>query len=171
MVSRTFPAYHPKAGQQTDFVEKIWAALADEVSGFKIPDHCKDWDWYKYYNASPKLHTMRAGNRWKVGDMASLRYWSERPRHSNQVEFAQVEVKKVWPIEFRPVKTGYSTASINCYINSEKVEADVLQKLAESDGLTLDDLIDWFIPEGTKFIVGVPIFTGQIICWSDKVNY
>lgn len=128
-------------------------------------------DEYYIGKFQPKLHTIRAGNRWEVGDMASLRYWDGKPYQSKQVEFAQVEVKKVWPIEIIPVKTGDSTASIDFFINGAKIEKDVLHSLAESDGLTTDDLIDWFIPEGTKFIVGVPIFTGQIICWSDKVNY
>ena len=161
IVSRTFPAYHPKAGQETDFVEKILVSI-----GFVDPIK-----WCDKTVPDPKHHTIRAGNRWEAGDMASLRYLDGRPYHSKQVEFAQVEIKKVWPIEIRPVKTGDSTANVSFFVNGEVIEADVLHRLSKNDGLSLGDLVDWFIPEGTRFIIGIPIFTGQIICWSDKVNY
>lgn len=46
--SRVFPAYHPKKGQPTYFIEKIYAGIADSTTDFKIPNDANDyWDMYK----------------------------------------------------------------------------------------------------------------------------
>jgi len=67
MCAKTYPAYHPKAGQPTGFRESI-------LSGRKV-------------------HTLRqsAGNR-KTGDTVSLREWEGRPYASKQVEFARCRI-------------------------------------------------------------------------------
>ena len=67
MCAKTYPAYHPKAGQPTGFRESILAGR--------------------------KIHTLRqsAGNR-KTGDTVSLREWEGRPYASRQVEFAQCRI-------------------------------------------------------------------------------
>lgn len=158
-VSRTFPGYHPKAGEPTYFVEKIWAAMADEHIEIKMHQPGSDLDFYKYYNAEPKRHTIRSGDRWKVGDMASLRYWQGKPRQkgSKQIEFAQVEIKQVWPIKI--VGEFIFNQFDNVWFAAH------LDQLSANDGLSVDDLKAWFkMPVKTPFI-------GQIICWSDKVNY
>ena len=69
--AKTFPAYHPKAGQPTGFRESI-------LSGRKI-------------------HTLResAGCR-KTGDTVSLRDWEGRPYASRQVEFARCWIIVNW---------------------------------------------------------------------------
>lgn len=86
--SRFFPKGHPKAGQPTHFVEKIEACLADTIPGWEMSKTFALHDWEPYYNCTmPKGHTIRAGNRFKVGDMASLRVWSDKPYRSKQVEF------------------------------------------------------------------------------------
>ena len=68
MCAKTFPAYHPRAGEPTRFRESI-------LSGNKI-------------------HTIRktAGGR-KSGDMVSLREWSGAPYRSKQIEFAQSMIR------------------------------------------------------------------------------
>lgn len=75
-VSRTFPGYHPKAGCPTFFVEKILASLALDIPAWKMDAKFNNFnlDWSEYYLGEPKRHIIRAGNRWKAGDMASLRY-------------------------------------------------------------------------------------------------
>lgn len=72
-ISRTFPAYHPRRGEETGFVEKI--------------------------KAGEKLHTIR-GNLalWqnRIAEVQagkavlSLRYWEGKPRKSKQIEFARL---------------------------------------------------------------------------------
>ena len=98
--SQAFPSRHSKEGEPTFFKEKIWACLADTIEGFKIPDHCVDWNWHAYYNAYPKGHTLRAGRRWKAGDKFSPRVWSGKPYASKQIIIApDIELVNVWDIE------------------------------------------------------------------------
>jgi hypothetical protein len=159
--NRAFPKGHPKAGQPTYFVEKIWACpevsvlnaglLKEEIINFQRHE----------YLFQPKHHTIRAGNRFKVGDMASLRVWSDKPYRSKQIEFAQVEVKKVWSVEITMSHTFW-TIQIN-----GKTIYDA-EPIAANDGLTLEDFVDWFTVHPKK---KEQLFTGQIICWSDKIEY
>jgi len=67
MCAKTYPAYHPKAGQPTRFRESTLAGR--------------------------KVHTLRrsAGNR-RTGDLVSLRQWAGRPYASRQEEFAQCRI-------------------------------------------------------------------------------
>jgi hypothetical protein len=68
MCARTFPAYHPRAGQPTGFRQAI-------LDGRKI-------------------HTLRqsAGTK-RSGETVSLREWAGRPYGSRQVEFARCEIE------------------------------------------------------------------------------
>lgn len=159
--STHFPKGHPKEGKQTFFREKIWAGLADRADGFKIPDEITDWDWHEYYNARPKWHTIRAGNRWKVGDKFSPRIWSGKPYASKQIEFAPpIEIKKIWTFEMDLCGVYSIDGS---YVFSD--EANAL--LAKNDGLTEADLYKWFMPNHNK----PKEFKGQILCWNESVDY
>lgn len=158
-VSRFFPAYHPRKGEPTAFPEKIMAYLADKVPNWTMKDDFVLYDWHTYYNCTnPKLHTIRAGNRWNEGEWASLKVWSGRPYHSRPVEFAQVQLKKIYPFEL--TDSGYK-------VNGVDAGFDALSCLAENDGLTIDDFECWFAGHGKK---KNSCFTGQILCWGD-VNY
>lgn len=156
--SRVFPVYHPKAGQPTNFIEKIYAGLADIYEDFKIPNDANDfWDFHEYYNSKPKFHTIRGGNRWKVGDKFSPRVWSGKPYNSKQIILApDIEVKKVWSF-------SKDLISKNFYLNGIEVQPDSLLEIAKNDGLEIAELLLWFqYPKP---------FNGQIICWNDKINY
>ena len=83
-VSRTFPKTHKRAGEQTFFPEMILSALGKEPQ-------------YKIFN--PKLHTIRANyERWakqaevinRGEAILSVRYWSDVPYRSKQVEICQL---------------------------------------------------------------------------------
>jgi hypothetical protein len=168
--SRYFPKGHPRQSEPTYFVEKIWNCYRDE--SFALPDNFIPWtDNYallssgkEYLEAMTireiKHHTIRAGNRFKAGDMVSLRVWSDKPYRSKQIEFAQVEVKKVWPVTiivddiFNPIYSGDMLIP-TC-------------QLAINDGLECNDFVKWFMIHPKK--TG-SIFQGQIICWSDAIEY
>jgi hypothetical protein len=165
MFSQVFPKGHPQEGKPTFFKEKIWAALADaQYPNFKIPDHCTEWDWLEYYNGVPKWHTIRAGNRWKVGDKFSPRVWSGKPYASKQIVIADdIELKKVWSFEMHGITEQENGFGIYCIIN-EKTQ-NFPAGIEKNDGLKQKDFHDWFnIKEGKPFI-------GQILCWNDKINY
>jgi len=158
--SRHFPKGHPKAGQPTYFVEKVFASLDNpNPDPLAIPGFI----WAQYEDCKlPKGHTIRSGSRWKAGDMASLRVWSDKPYRSKQLEFAQVEVKKVWGIEIVISHTWWS------FRINDKFYCGNVEAIAKNDGLELQDFIDWFTIHPKSIDRE---FKGQIICWSNDINY
>lgn len=173
--SRFFPAYHPRKGEPTFFVEKINKSLGWEHGipfGDETEAHFKnlgiEYSHEIYKNSLPKFHTIRSGNRWKVGDKFSPRVWSGAPYKSKQIEIAPpIEVKKVWEFKFIP-KTWIDESSIE--ISGRKIEAPEFNLLAMNDGLSTYDLLYWF-GEGKEMSTKRKPFAGQIICWAEKINY
>jgi hypothetical protein len=161
--SRIFPSYHPKAGQPTFFVEKIWESLYlshfvetgyfDKMlsAGFNIGQH-------GIYE--PKHHTIRSGHRWKAGDWFSPRVWSGKPYHSKQIIIGpDIQVKKTWRFEIKQTP-GYG---MRLWINGFIIDTVIQIKLTQNDGLSMDDFMRWFqFPKP---------FSGQIICWNENINY
>lgn len=108
------------------------------------------------YSNNAKHHTIRAGNRWKVGDKFSPRVWRHKPYNSPQVIIgADIEIKKVWDFE--------STGNNHLYINEKSINVFDVELLAKNDGLSSPDLLKWFkYPKP---------FKGQIICWNESIIY
>lgn len=174
--SRTFPAYHPKAGQPTRFIEKIYAGLADINPDFKIPNDANAfWDWHEYYNCTaPKFHTIREGHRWKAGDYFSPRVWGNDinpktgrsgPYQSKMITIApDIKIERVWGIiiyksdEFEGAETVANIEGIKMPIHPNHYTA---QQLAKNDGLSVEDMLNWF---------NKPL-SGQIICWNKEIEY
>jgi hypothetical protein len=165
MCSRVFPKGHPKVGQPTFFIESIFNSLYPGIGLDNIADPIREMvnDFALMANVHSKHHTIRAGSRFKPGDMVSLRVWAGRPYCSKQIEFAQVEVKKVWGIEINVIQT-----SPVMRIENKPLTYDAGKELAANDGLLLTDFISWFAIHPKK---KEQTFTGQIICWSDKIEY
>lgn len=115
-----------------------------------------------------KNHTIRAGNRWKVGDWFSPREWSGKPYNSPQTIIApDTQICKVWEFEF--MLDGYgsndqgSTWFYAAKVNGVRFEYNDLKPLFENDGLSSEDALEWFSQK--------PYFNGQIICWNENINY
>lgn len=159
--SRTFPKHHARASEPTYFVQRIKQSIFGKSDKNEI--------WH------PKHHTIRAGHRWKVGDKASLRVWEKDggrfAKGNKQIEFAEVEIKKVWDFELEKLnKYSILCLSIQDYhypITSHPIHSGLIKKIAQNDGLELADFISWF--HLGRYII--PSFAGQIICWADEVNY
>lgn len=169
--SRTFPSYHPKAGQPTYFVEQIWNGFRNEY--FELTEEYLPFirEYQKLKRVGEHLvfggckhHTIRAGHRFKVGEWFKPAVWGDDinpksgrkgPYHSKQIQFApEIQVKKVWDVEFN--EDG------EFWIFSDKERGPkVLHTVAKNDGLTKDDMMAWFNKA----------FTGQIICWNENINY
>ena len=152
--SRVFPIYHPRKGEPTYFVEKIWQSLGDcfydQVS--KQLSEVVNFDTMPLSTESfePKHHTIRAGHRWKVGDKFSPRVWSGKPYSSKQIIIApDIEVKKVWDFNIRESN------------NLLQFEFQNIHNVATNDGLELVDFLQWFNKP----------FDGQIICWNENIEY
>lgn len=168
MFSRQYPAYHPRKGEPTYFVEKILNWYWDQESNnyHNVEDmllelnfpikNCFDVLEPVAAVIEWKHHTIRLGNRWKAGDYFSPRVWSGKPYRSKQFFIApDIEVKKLWDIE--------STGNNHLYLNEKSINVLGVEILAMNDGLNYQDLIDWLkYPKP---------FKGQIICWSDSINY
>lgn len=151
--SRTYPSYHPRKGEPTYFPEKILTSIGNE--NFLSVNH----------GYEPKHHTIRAGHRWKVGDKFSPRVWSGVPYKSKQIIIApDIEVKKVWEIRIDLLD------QYECVYLVDKLGYPIIVEeatLAKNDGLTEQDFYDWFdTPRNRK-----EVFSGQIICWNENINY
>lgn len=164
--SMVFPAYHPKAGQPTFFVEKVLNSFL--MGGNSIYTEDTSIEFIKSLSKDmfhPKHHTIRAGNRWKVGDKFSPRVWSGKPYNSKQIIIApDIEIKKVWDVKVEKEVYYNENSGVNVItkisINGAHKTANY-EPLAKNDGLSLDDLCYWFAKP----------MIGQIICWSKNVNY
>jgi hypothetical protein len=160
--SRTFPAYHPRKGEPTYFVEKLLSSI-----NYKYFDEQKQFSPRLSVDSfEPKHHTIRAGNRWKVGDKFSPRVWSGKPYQSKMITIApDIEIKKVWDIKIQNFADGMWIDFGNYHLSQHMdLEQTILPLVARNDGLDMKDLIDWF-----KFPKH-PFF-GQIICWNENINY
>lgn len=153
--STRFRRDHPRAGEPTYFVEKIMAWCADNMLWWEMNKDLTAYDWYKYYNCGqPKRHTIRAGERWKVGDRFSPRIWSGTPRRSKQIIIGpDMEVKKIIPI---------ATDGLLWFVNYKPASNDLIRKICINDGLSYEDFVDWFYGMA---------FSGQIVCWDANINY
>ena len=170
--SRFFPAYHPKVGQETFFVEKFWQSLyvlgqldncwgggllEKELENFSNPSHF----------IRPKNHTIRVGNRWKVGDKFSPRVWSGKPYASKQIIIApDIEIKKIWDVHIE-----FIGSNIHVMIPKESKTNEYFLisagDVAKNDGLNVHDFIEWFKIHPKK----KEKFIGQIICWNENIDY
>jgi hypothetical protein len=173
--SRHFPTGHPKAGQPTYFIEQILnVTLPRGENGIINRDNINPAilplinDFILLDGATRKHHTIRAGSRFKPGDMASLRVWSDKPYRSKQIEFAQVEVKKVWPFNIHVVGDGLIWQIPGIGSGAFDTQSNGLKIISENDGLEVRDFLDWFVihPKAKD-----KVFAGQIICWSDAIEY
>lgn len=174
--SRVFPSYHPRAGEPTYFVEKIYKSFHDGNDSFwiHIDNYLKEfrelpWNRFEtkrdfFSSLDAKHHTIRIGHRWKEGDWFRPCVWNNDvnpksgrigPYHSKQFAFApDIQIKKVWDVEL----DGDGSFWI---ISDKETGPSVLHRLAKNDGLTKGDLMAWFNKP----------FTGQIICWNENINY
>lgn len=159
--SRVFPKKHPKEGQLTFFVEQIYNSLRElNLPLPKNSDFTKEFMWsiLPLSLFGSKHHTVRSGKRFKVGEYFSPRVWSGKPYSSKQIIIApDIEIKKIWDIRYD--QNGW-------WINGNLFYA--VERLAENDGLSLPDFLDWFNVHPKK---KGETFNGQIICWSDDVSY
>ena len=140
-LSKTFLKGHPRAGQPTGFREA--------------------------FENGTKKHTIRIGNRWKVGDIASIREWIGRPYHQpGQETIKDVEIVKLWDFEHRPytveqLESMTGPWSYKPYlIDGCRASAGDEYNIALNDGLDYLDFQNWFNKP----------FKGQIICWDNSVE-
>ena len=181
--SRQFPSYHPKAGQPTYFVEKVLRSVCEDMEHIRRYEYTLEilqtiggYDITKLGLRAidlfdPKHHTIRAGHRFKAGDWFSPRVWSGKPYNSKQIQFApDIRIPKTWDYKMAFHRVN-GEVNLYAFVNDILVETPKAEMIASNDGLTLQDFSNWFCRKGQKFIVGLPIFDGQIICWNESIEY
>jgi hypothetical protein len=171
ILSRKFPAYHPKSGQPTHFPEKYWQSL--HIAGLprdeyvkKIPElrpMLNDFIMNKNFGME-KNHTIRLGRRWKDGDAASIRIWSDKPYRSKQIALDSLPVK----LKVIDIVIDYDEGYIDTPNHSIPLKARNLYcfNLAKNDGLGVKDLLDWFeVGKKTGKV------DAQILIWGTVKDY
>lgn len=147
MLSRNYPKGHIEAGKPTYFVEKVMRCLH-----ILTPESKAIMDMDIWAKCQPKHHTMRAGKRWRDGDMGSLRIWSGKPygKNTNQITIAPDVKLRVKDIEI--------DANGNILIEGEEITGRQWLGLCANDGLTPSEFESWFnkLP-----------FSGQILVWGN----
>jgi hypothetical protein len=184
--SRTYPSYHPKAGQPTHFVEKVlneiginyrseeYFLLLCELNEKNISEGKLSiaFDIEPFFLRLEenidvnKSHTIRGLTkkgieRFKAGESFSPRVWSKTPYNSPQIIFApDTLIKKSFDIKIDVCET--------VDIEGTFFEEEDFITLANNDGLSGLDLYNWIVRPGKK---RKEVFKGQIICWNDKIEY
>ena len=152
--STVFPKHHIQYGEKTFFVEHIVLSLLNEEYQPCIYN-TKFCDDYQMDILWPKHHTIRSGNRFKVGDKFSARIWSGKPYRSKQIEIcSDVVIKKIYSFSKDLISDDF-------YLNGKKLNHSQLYTVASNDGLLISEFVGWFNKH----------FNGQIICWSDAIDY
>lgn len=169
--STTFPSYHPKVGQPTHFIEKIWSGLLQidpQWYGQFLPGFDEDDDrnfnlsYSRMRSFEPKYHTIRAGHRFKVGDGIIPFTWSGKPYRSKWIKPFHngdlvIPVERVW--DFRVELLGKCPMF---YLEDQFINLPMEPTISKNDGFkTIIDFVDWF---------NEPI-SGQIITWNPELRY
>lgn len=147
MVSRTYPAYHPKKGQLTHFIDRIIYGIKYHNSNYHPTFH-----W-----GNDKIHTFR-GNfpLWKkrIDEVLAgnaeivLKYHSlgRYVKGNKQIEFVRLD--KDSGVGVQPVKLyGDDTANVwdsDNITRDEWPHIEFFETIAKNDGLDVQDFKDWF---------------------------
>lgn len=121
MLSRVFPATHPRKGYPTGFREAF-----RKTKWHTIRANYNLW--------SKRFEEIAAGNA-----VLSIRQWSYKPYQSKQIEIARLTREDGIGIQCLDIANlfGCDRYIVDCY--------DVpLSLLAENDGLSTEDFLDWF---------------------------
>jgi len=127
-LSATFPLRHPRAGEPTEFREKL--------------------------TNRTKIHTIRANfDLWqhrfdeiKKGRAAlSIRQWTGAPYKSKQTEICTLSAESgigIQKLELYPIVTDYHNHTQRLVTVGDHTPK--IREVAENDGLTFQDWTDWF---------------------------
>lgn len=175
--ARKYLKAHPKHGQETFFIEKIWSnddALSPPyIKPVSTSILEKEFDNYTKNTYHPKGHTIRKGDRWKAGDLFDATVWTADPYNSKVITFAKdIKVVKTHSFEIKDNSIYIDKYKIG---GIDKKEDNIfgvpyylygvsnIELIAKNDGLELQDFLDWFkFPEP---------FYGQIIVWREDIDY
>lgn len=122
IVSKTFPKTHARAGKSTGFVENINKLFTGDCK--KIHTIRSNYDLWS--NRAKEINAGKA--------VLSIRYWSDKPYRSKQIEICKL------------TKVGVEKLSepdnfLRALVEDKPIEWGVV---AENDGLNFIDFCEWF---------------------------
>ena len=166
-LSRTFLKGHPRAGEPTYFMEKVYNSLYPEQIR-QLPKDFSNWHFANQQNrgianefnkaiTETKHHTIRMGRHFKANDELTLAVWRGKPYHSMQV--------KLWT---GPIRAADILIHIDYYDDRKWLSLSPghisIKELAKNDGLELMDFIQWLnLPVGKH--------EAQILIWNPEIEY
>lgn len=120
-VSRIFPKTHKRAGEKTQFTNKIF-------NGSKIHTIRSNYElWTK------RINEVKEGKA-----LISLRFWSGRPYNSKQIEFSKITSENNIDVQKIQID-GVWRYKINDGLTRFGIE-----EIANNDGLSVQDFKEWF---------------------------
>jgi hypothetical protein len=115
--------------------------------------------------AGTKIHTIRVDwpGRWRVG--MKIHHWRGNPRNvrSNPYQFAVGECLGIQHIVIR-AGCNLMKHRLTVTVDGRFLTDDEIETLARNDGLTVEEMYDWFLPKE-----GYRCFSGRIIHFTDKM--
>jgi hypothetical protein len=153
LLSKTFFKGHPKAGQPTDFKEKVKCGTCKPSIFIKIEDMgCEE---RACNSLIPKIHTCRTNYEyWKkkidrlkaVNGVLSIRQWSGKPYRSPQEIIADIPASEIGVQKVQFYLYEDDGVLIACVFNDSETDWDVipLGTLSANDGLSEEDFKSWF---------------------------
>ena len=119
-VSKHFPQTHKRSGEYTGFVENIRQLFSGNCK--KIHTIRSNYELWR--KRAEEINSGRA--------VLSIRYWSEKPYRSKQVEICRLE------------KIGLEKLYFEKVGDYQMPRLTDLTTLAKNDGLSIQDFKDWF---------------------------
>jgi hypothetical protein len=186
-ISRLFPVTHQRKWEPTNFAEKILNNLKidyrkdDYFSLLKTLNPTKKeatlFVFFKSLDANEareKYQTIRSGHWHKANDLFCPYVWSnpKRPYNEHQIIFAppiQINSPSIVTTTIDTPENVDATGSEILYIDGNEIKD--LNQLANYDGLSENDFIDWFELSKPKKKLRKGPFDGQAIVWDASVSY
>lgn len=156
-------------GQPTRFIEKILSNEEQFVQLEGYPMHRP--------TLKPKLHTIRAGNRWKVGHQI---HFATGVRTKNYKCWAKGIARSVQNIQIDTVigkQENRTTYSMIVKVDGFYLESEDIERMSDNDGFDSPiQFIEWFHQAGEEvndeksmFLKDVRRFKGQLIHWTNMM--
>jgi len=107
-----------------------------------------------------KIHTIRRGERWKAG-MTIHMATGVRTKDYLQFNKGHTSLLKCVSVQDIAIKKEGRVFTVTVDINERGLRVQEIHTLAKNDGLTYDQLVNWFAHEAEN-----GGFEGQIIHWT-----
>lgn len=127
MLSKVFPATHPRAGQPTDFREKFLAAINRDPI-----------EWLKKHTMRKRFEQIDKGEA-----CLSVRQWTGKPYRSKQFELARLTREDGIGLQKLSFDKDRDGCILFNYFDIDGRFANI-EDVANNDGLSFSDWREWF---------------------------